>query len=421
MQRFPYPTWINDPLLTALESFVGIIIMLSFVYTCINTVKVITTEKEKQLKEAMKIMGLPNWLHWTAWFIKTFTFLLISIILMVVLLKVSFYPETDFSVFTLSDPIVIFVFLLVYICATITFCFAISVFFSKANTAAAVAGMVWFLCYAPYLFLQERYDSLTLSAKLLASLGSNSAMAFGFQLMLMHEGTGEGLQWHNIWKTASPDDNLTLGSIMMMLILDAVIYLLIALYFEAIFPGDYGVPQPWYFPFTASFWCGQPRYVGVEDFSENLSVEGSFFEKEPVHLQAGIQIKGLRKTFGDKTAVRDISLNMYQNQITVLLGHNGAGKTTTMSMLTGILNPTTGTAYVNGYNIRTEMPKVRDSLGLCPQHNILFDELTVKEHLYFFSKLKGLNKRQIDAEIDKYVQLLELVPKVSDSFVLSRC
>lgn len=50
MQRYPYPSWINDPLLTALQSFVGIVIMLSFVYTCINTVKVITTEKEKQLK-----------------------------------------------------------------------------------------------------------------------------------------------------------------------------------------------------------------------------------------------------------------------------------------------------------------------------------------------------------------------------------
>lgn len=50
MRRFPYAEWISDPLLEALKSFVGIIIMLSFVYTCINTVKVITTEKEKQLK-----------------------------------------------------------------------------------------------------------------------------------------------------------------------------------------------------------------------------------------------------------------------------------------------------------------------------------------------------------------------------------
>jgi ATP-binding cassette subfamily A (ABC1) protein 3 len=140
----------------------------------------------------MKIMGLPNWLHWTAWFLKTFVFLLISIVLIIVLLKVSWYPNTEYSVFTYADPTVMLVFLLLYICATITFCFAISVFFSKANTAATVAGLLWFLSYAPYLFLQQQYDQLSLSTKLFASLGSNTAMAYGFQLMLMFEGTSEG-------------------------------------------------------------------------------------------------------------------------------------------------------------------------------------------------------------------------------------
>lgn len=61
-----------------------------------------------------------------------------------------------------------------------------------ANTAATVAGLCWFLQFFPFLFLQERYDTLPLSTKLLASLGSNSAMGFGFQIMLMYEGTGEG-------------------------------------------------------------------------------------------------------------------------------------------------------------------------------------------------------------------------------------
>lgn len=79
----------------------------------------------------MKIMGLSNWLHWTAWFLKVFFFLLISVILMVVLLNVPWYPDTSYTVFTLADPFVLFLFLVFYICSTITFCFAISVFFSK--------------------------------------------------------------------------------------------------------------------------------------------------------------------------------------------------------------------------------------------------------------------------------------------------
>lgn len=64
------------------------VIMLSFINPTTNLVKFIATEKERQLKEAMKIMGLPNWLHWTGWFIKSMLFMTISATLIIVLLKV---------------------------------------------------------------------------------------------------------------------------------------------------------------------------------------------------------------------------------------------------------------------------------------------------------------------------------------------
>ena len=64
------------------------------------------------------------------------------------------------------------------------------------------------------------------------------------------------------------------------------------------------------------------------------------------------------------------------------------GKTTTMSILTGLFPPTDGTAYIADKSILTEMDQIRESLGLCPQHNVLFDRLTVKEHLEFFIALK---------------------------------
>lgn len=150
------------------------------------------------------------------------------------------------------------------------------------------------------------------------------------------------------------------------------------------------------------------------DTHGRMELESEVYEKEPTNLKIGIQINELTKVFtGKKIAVRSLSFNMFENQITVLLGHNGAGKTTTMSMLTGMTTPTKGTAIINGYDIRTNMSEIRNSLGLCPQHNILFDDLTVAEHIHFFAKLKGLNKKQIDQEIDTYLNLLELVPKVN--------
>lgn len=66
-----------------------------------------------------------------------------------------------------------------------------------------------------------------------------------------------------MFKTVTPDDNLSLAVVMAMLFIDCVIYLLIALYVEAVFPGEYGVGLPWYFPFTSVFWCGQPRNTGT--------------------------------------------------------------------------------------------------------------------------------------------------------------
>lgn len=88
-QRYPYPAFYSDPLLLGLENLLPLIIVVAFFYTCINTVKYIAVEKERQLKEAMKIMGLPSWLHWMAWFVKTQIMLLVAISLITILLCVS--------------------------------------------------------------------------------------------------------------------------------------------------------------------------------------------------------------------------------------------------------------------------------------------------------------------------------------------
>ena len=83
-----------------------------------------------------------------------------------------------------------------------------------------------------------------------------------------------------------------------------------------------------------------------------------------------------------------ISLNLYKSKILCLLGHNGAGKSTTISMLTGLVQMTGGQVTVNKLDLKADIDEIRQSTGLCSQKDILYDSLTVSEHLYFVGHIK---------------------------------
>ncbi|NXL33768.1 ABCA3 protein, partial [Glaucidium brasilianum] len=415
VQRFPYPAYVNDLFLLAIQNQLPLLLMLSFTYTSLNIVRAVVHEKEKKLKEYMHMMGLSNWLHWSAWFLMFFLFLLVSVFFVTVLFCVKVSEQG--AVLTNSDPTLVFTFLAVFSISSISFNFMVSTFFSRANVAAAAGGFLYFFSYIPYFFISPRYDLMSHSQKLASCLISNVAMAMGAQLIGMFEGKGE--QWRDLMKPVSVDDNFTLAQVLGMLLLDSALYGVVAWYVEAVFPGEYGVPQPWYFFLTPSYWCGRPRtVVGKEKEEEEdpeKALKSQYIEEEPADLVSGIKIKHLSKVFkvGNKMkeAVKDLTVNMYEGQITVLLGHNGAGKTTTLSMLTGLHSPTSGQAYINGYEISQDMVLIRRSLGLCPQHDVLFDNMTVEEHLHFYAGLKGYPPSKCPEEINHILRILNLEDK----------
>lgn len=103
-----------------------------------------------------------------------------------------------------------------------------------------------------------------------------------------------------------------------------------------------------------------------------------------------VRVRGLVKTYtelcGDSmVAVNDVTMDIIENEITVLLGHNGAGKTTLMSVICGIFPATKGTVTVDG---ETSVGAYRNKIGYCSQHNIIFPYLTCEEHLLFFGTVR---------------------------------
>eukprot|EP00878_Enallax_costatus_P019215 GHUV01020268.1.p1 GENE.GHUV01020268.1~~GHUV01020268.1.p1 ORF type:complete len:1409 (+),score=442.81 GHUV01020268.1:441-4229(+) len=138
-----------------------------------------------------------------------------------------------------------------------------------------------------------------------------------------------------------------------------------------------------------------------------------------------IRVVGLRRVFHGtdgraRVAVEGLNLEMCAGRITALLGHNGAGKTTTIHMLTGMLQPTSGTAYIGGADIRTSMSVIRHSLGICPQFDILWPDITVLEHLVMYAVIKGASwsdaereARQAAAEVGLSDKLSSLASELS--------
>ncbi|MDD3626798.1 MAG: ABC transporter ATP-binding protein [bacterium] len=103
----------------------------------------------------------------------------------------------------------------------------------------------------------------------------------------------------------------------------------------------------------------------------------------------------LTKVFKEKPAVDELTLEVEKGSIFGFLGPNGAGKSTTIRMLCGILKQTSGSAYVGGYSIDKDPEKIKSIIGYMSQRFSLYDDLTVRENLKFYSQLYGLTKRQI--------------------------
>ncbi|CAO1386925.1 unnamed protein product [Diamesa serratosioi] len=417
-QRFPYPAILEDQALTSALVIFPIFILISFVYSCKNIIKNVAIERETLMKETMKIMGLSSTLHWSAWFTKCFIFLGISFTAMTVLLTTSIMSDNKLAMFQYSNPLIVWLFFAIYSSSLITFCFLLSLIFKKSNTATNVGTLALLVTYLPYGYLSDKFYTFSYWLKFIICMLPNSGMGNSIALMLNMESNETGVTFSNIFIRGS-DFKFSFGEMMLAMIIGIVVNLLLIIYIEKVFPGEIGIPEKWYFPVIPCLKYFQKK-LGYDSLMNSIEVEqdtnetNKNFEEEPKQLKAGLKIKNLTKQFDKKTVVNNLNLNMFEDQITVLLGHNGAGKTTTMSMLTGMFPPTAGTAYIDGKDIRYDIDEIRSSLGLCPQHNVLFNELTVKEHFIFFSRLKGINNTNaINAEINKYVNLLELAPKLN--------
>ncbi|MEA2578136.1 MAG: type transport system ATP-binding protein [Chloroflexota bacterium] len=128
----------------------------------------------------------------------------------------------------------------------------------------------------------------------------------------------------------------------------------------------------------------------------------------PTETAVALRAAGLGRRFGDRWAVRDIDLEVQRGEVLGLLGPNGAGKTTTVRLLTALIEPTEGTAAVDGFDVRTQPDDVRARVGILTETPGLYDKLSARTNLDFFGRLYGLDAETRAQRIEHHLRLFGL-------------
>lgn len=121
-----------------------------------------------------------------------------------------------------------------------------------------------------------------------------------------------------------------------------------------------------------------------------------------------IQVTNLSKSFGPVQAVKDVSFTAPNGRITGLLGPNGAGKSTTMRLITGILEPDTGTAHIDDIHVQKNRVAAQKRLGTLPDKRGLYQRLTSRENIAYYGRLHGLSGAKLDERINYLLDLLDM-------------
>ena len=386
----------------------------------------IVYEKEFHLRVIMKMMGLKMKVYWFVNF--SFDAVLYAavtgcFVLCGYLLQFRFFTQNDLSVLVL--------FLSCWGYMVIVCGFLVSVFFARVSPAIVVGYFV--VMIAPI--------SAIVLAQEVAGTGDTEEWVFflfsAFPSFALYRGIvilsdaafdkGLGIRLTELLWVPTPSGvdagkytDLTLT--MIYIVFYATIYFIAFIYLELVWPSDTEAKLPFYFMFLPSFWMRVFGYKSQEVHDEMAENEEEPWdvaaERERVYNDAEIPVRilNLRKEFYSglpgrrktKVAVHNLSMGIDDKTCIGMLGPNGAGKTTTMNILSGFFPPTKGEATIRALDVRRHMDAIHTIMGLCPQHDILWDDQTGEEHLQFYARIRNLTAGEVKDAVEQALKQVNL-------------
>ncbi|XP_021892087.1 ABC transporter A family member 7-like, partial [Carica papaya] len=398
---------------------------LFYIWVILQLFPVILTsllyEKQQKLRIMMKMHGLGDGPYWMI----TYTYFL-TISLLYMLCFVIFGISVGLYFFSLNDYGIQFMFYFIYINLQIALAFLVASMFSNVKTATVVAYIFVFGTGLLGVFLFQSFleDPLFPRGWIIGfELYPGFSLFRGLYEFSQYASRGfssgtYGMQWRDLSESGMKE-------VLVIMIVEWLVILIFAYYVDKIASSG-NRKSPLFFlqklrkkPSSASekpTLQRQESKVLVQMEKPDVNQEREKVEQLLVESSTSHAIicDNLKKVYPGRDgnpanfAVKGLSLALLQGECFGMLGPNGAGKTSFISMMIGLTKPTSGTAVVQGLDIRTDMDGIYTSMGVCPQHDLLWETLTGREHLLFYGRLKNLKGSALKQAVEDSLQSVNL-------------
>lgn len=308
-------------------------------------------------------------------------------------------------------------------------------FIRRARTAGLVTILVAFALAMVGLAASKASPNATLRC-ILASTISPSGFVLGVVMLARAEEAAVPVSVGSWFSNVEASQGISFGALLACMAANVIVNLSAAWYAAQTVPGQFGVPKPWYFVCMRLQTCckkhganvaratrssvATPMLVDADVVIDATLLSSSSVLEIEAEERPAVQIRHLTKLFnegrslgrhGSVAAVSNLNLDLRPGEVCVLVGRNGCGKTTTINMLVGMLTPTSGDAFVCGHAITSNMDSVRRNVGLCPQHDVLWPDLTVLQTLEVYAGIKGVPAAAVHDEAQSWVTAVGLGEK----------
>ncbi|KAG0321451.1 hypothetical protein BGZ99_003922 [Dissophora globulifera] len=407
-------------------------ILFPFAVSFLLPIFVITLvkEKEERILVMMKMSGLKSITYYVAHYIHFYTLHILATLMFIIaggVFRMPFFLKVQPGVYLL-----LFFF---WGHVQIALAFFLSCFFSKSRTALVIVFLLVLCGVIVSLATETIFDTDA------APVAYFIWPAFAFYRALSVINRSSYDSQYQPYRVSDLKGSNEVFEVIIAMIIETFVFLALAFYLTEVMPTEFGVRQPWHFivskPYKRLF--GKKKEADIEGHVRTdrtgslrdriqgeipLDPEEVQFEDDDVRQERArvlhddfspdcpLVMKNMRKIYptNKKLAVKNVTFAVEKNTIFGLLGPNGAGKTSLIHILTGLYEPTHGWARLAGFELDTEIKDVYRNIGVCPQHDILWDDLTVGEHLYFYARLKGVTAADERAAVVASLNAVSLIP-----------